>query len=144
MIGYGVLEPDFFIVFKSGSFFARIISFGPVLPDGHGDSPLRRLSTDNWLNGLPHPNPLPTERAFTGFRVHNNTRSGNGRTVCQYNESVTGEILLVTKSTAGRPPETADHHLLATYARAGDETAFAALVAHHINLVHSAARRFRE
>ena len=35
-----------------------------------------------------------------------------------------------------------DHDLLATYARTGDETAFAALVARHINLVHSAARRF--
>src|SRR5512146_3045436 len=38
--------------------------------------------------------------------------------------------------------EPTDHELLAEYTRTGDGAPFARLVARHINLVHSAARRY--
>ena len=40
--------------------------------------------------------------------------------------------------------ETDKHALLAEFARSGSETAFARLVAGHVNLVHSTARRFTD
>ena len=39
-------------------------------------------------------------------------------------------------------PELNDHELLAEFARTGAETAFAALVARHVNLAYSTALRF--